>query len=74
MVCCGSTCRAAAPGAVKGAGRVNSLETMRAEEIALRLDKVRGSAAQPVAVEIGERRGECRRRQAGFGSAAPRCA
>ena len=35
----------------------NALEAVRAEEIALRLDQVRGAAALAVAVEIGKRRG-----------------
>ena len=43
---------------------VEALEAVGAEEVALRLDQVGGAAGLAVAVEIGERRGERRHRQA----------
>jgi hypothetical protein len=35
---------------------VEAVETMRAEEVTLRLDQVRGAAALAIGVEIGQRR------------------
>jgi hypothetical protein len=35
---------------------VEAVETIRAEEVTLRLDQVRGAAALAIGVEIGQRR------------------
>ena len=48
--------RVAAPGTVVGARLVDPLEAVRAEEVALRLEQVRGGARGAHHVEIAERR------------------
>ena len=53
--------RVAAPGAVEGAGAVDALEAVRAEEVALRLQQVGGGAAGAHHVEVAERRRQRRR-------------
>ena len=55
---------AAAPGAMEVAFRVQPFEAMGAEEIALGLDEIGRSARLAVAIEIGQRRGKCRKGQA----------
>src|SRR5262245_14581259 len=47
--------------------RVDPLETVSSEEIALRLDQVGGAVRLPVGVEISKRGAERGNRQAGFG-------
>ena len=56
------------PGAVEVAFRVQAFEAVGAEEIALGLDEIGGSAGLAVAVEIGQRRGKGRKRQAFLGA------
>jgi len=45
---------------------IDPLVCVRAEEIALRLEKIRGESLLAIAVEIGERSAECRRGNALF--------
>jgi len=44
------------PRAVVEVLAVEAVETIRAEEVTLRLDQVRGAAALAIGVEIGQRR------------------
>src|SRR5580698_5797053 len=46
------------------AGLVDALVSVRAEEIALRLEKIGGQALGAIAVKERERRGKCRSRHA----------
>src|SRR6202022_828380 len=55
---------ASGPVCVEAACLVDPLERMRPEKIALRLDQIRRQALRAIAVEIRNRRGECRHRHA----------
>src|SRR3546814_2278598 len=59
----GEVIKTAAPWAVVLVDAIHTIETVGAEEIALRLDEVRRAAGAAIGVEIGERRRKRRNRQ-----------
>jgi len=54
------------PFGVKNAGLIDSFVRVRTEEIALRLQEVRRQPSRPITVEVSERCGKCRNRDAVF--------